>query len=258
MFKYKNKYIYIHIICCKEKEVKEIKTQFKKNMISNVNNQQQQQKQQNYNNMFTDNSLAISTTMSSATTAAKTNSNTFENLTNNNHSQMITKNLTNNNNNNNFSNSLDNGFSIYDKNIDFSLNFVKQADNQSFNHINSTKDSQTVKMENGRTNNGEYIHVNNNYELTSLHNYSKVPVNDDNNNARNDNFLANDEDENEADEYMDDNNNTNNKNDNFDNDSNDAEKTPDHHARRPMNAFLIFCKRHRALVREKYPNLENR
>lgn len=34
--------------------------------------------------------------------------------------------------------------------------------------------------------------------------------------------------------------------------------TPDHHARRPMNAFLIFCKRHRAIVREKYPNLENR
>lgn len=33
---------------------------------------------------------------------------------------------------------------------------------------------------------------------------------------------------------------------------------PDHHARRPMNAFLIFCKRHRTLVREKYPNLENR
>lgn len=36
------------------------------------------------------------------------------------------------------------------------------------------------------------------------------------------------------------------------------EKAPDHHARRPMNAFLIFCKRHRAIVREKYPNLENR
>lgn len=36
------------------------------------------------------------------------------------------------------------------------------------------------------------------------------------------------------------------------------DKAPDHHARRPMNAFLIFCKRHRAIVREKYPNLENR
>lgn len=36
------------------------------------------------------------------------------------------------------------------------------------------------------------------------------------------------------------------------------EKQPEHHARRPMNAFLIFCKRHRGIVREKYPNLENR
>lgn len=34
--------------------------------------------------------------------------------------------------------------------------------------------------------------------------------------------------------------------------------TPDHHARRPMNAFLIFCKRHRGIVRERFPNLENR
>ena len=28
--------------------------------------------------------------------------------------------------------------------------------------------------------------------------------------------------------------------------------------RRPMNAFLIFCKRHRAIVREKHPDLDNR
>ncbi|XP_011187570.2 serine/threonine-protein kinase pakD [Zeugodacus cucurbitae] len=34
--------------------------------------------------------------------------------------------------------------------------------------------------------------------------------------------------------------------------------TPDHHARRPMNAFLIFCKRHRAIVKERYRSLENR
>ncbi|XP_055381156.1 putative uncharacterized protein DDB_G0282133 [Condylostylus longicornis] len=34
--------------------------------------------------------------------------------------------------------------------------------------------------------------------------------------------------------------------------------TPEHHARRPMNAFLIFCKRHRAIVRDKYKNIENR
>ncbi|XP_054261313.1 uncharacterized protein LOC128985627 isoform X3 [Macrosteles quadrilineatus] len=37
-----------------------------------------------------------------------------------------------------------------------------------------------------------------------------------------------------------------------------AEEEPAHHARRPMNAFLIFCKRHRAVVRQKYPHLENR
>lgn len=28
--------------------------------------------------------------------------------------------------------------------------------------------------------------------------------------------------------------------------------------KRPMNAFLIFCKRHRGLVREKNPNVDNR
>nr|CAD7397195.1 unnamed protein product [Timema cristinae] len=33
---------------------------------------------------------------------------------------------------------------------------------------------------------------------------------------------------------------------------------PAHHARRPMNAFLIFCKRHRHVVRHRYPHLENR
>ncbi|XP_032688647.1 HMG box transcription factor BBX isoform X1 [Odontomachus brunneus] len=35
-------------------------------------------------------------------------------------------------------------------------------------------------------------------------------------------------------------------------------REPAHHARRPMNAFLIFCKRHRASVRSSYPHLENR
>lgn len=43
-----------------------------------------------------------------------------------------------------------------------------------------------------------------------------------------------------------------------DNKSDEDKPMPDHHARRPMNAFLIFCKRHRAIVRERYPNLENR
>ena len=34
--------------------------------------------------------------------------------------------------------------------------------------------------------------------------------------------------------------------------------SPSHHARRPMNAFLIFCKKHRPIVRKRYQNLENR
>ncbi|KPI90989.1 HMG box transcription factor BBX [Papilio xuthus] len=38
----------------------------------------------------------------------------------------------------------------------------------------------------------------------------------------------------------------------------EGEGEPAHHARRPMNAFLIFCKRHRSVVRDRYPNLENR
>lgn len=32
----------------------------------------------------------------------------------------------------------------------------------------------------------------------------------------------------------------------------------DHHTRRPMNVFLIFCKRHREIVRDKHKTLENR
>lgn len=38
----------------------------------------------------------------------------------------------------------------------------------------------------------------------------------------------------------------------------DQSSSPSHHARRPMNAFLIFCKKHRPIVRERFPNLENR
>ncbi|KAF5293948.1 hypothetical protein FQR65_LT10962 [Abscondita terminalis] len=34
--------------------------------------------------------------------------------------------------------------------------------------------------------------------------------------------------------------------------------SPSHHARRPMNAFLIFCKKHRPIVRQRFPHLENR
>lgn len=38
----------------------------------------------------------------------------------------------------------------------------------------------------------------------------------------------------------------------------DKRTAGDYNARRPMNAFLIFCKRHRTTVRDNYPNLENR
>lgn len=55
------------------------------------------------------------------------------------------------------------------------------------------------------------------------------------------------------------NNKKNQENNDFSNKKeNDVAVTPPHHARRPMNAFLIFCKRHRAVVREKFPTLENR
>lgn len=42
------------------------------------------------------------------------------------------------------------------------------------------------------------------------------------------------------------------------NEKSSKEDSPSHHARRPPNAFLIFCKKHRPIVRERFPNLENR
>ncbi|XP_014404148.1 PREDICTED: HMG box transcription factor BBX isoform X5 [Myotis brandtii] len=36
------------------------------------------------------------------------------------------------------------------------------------------------------------------------------------------------------------------------------DESPEQRARRPMNAFLLFCKRHRSLVRQKHPRLDNR
>ncbi|XP_063343775.1 HMG box transcription factor BBX isoform X1 [Pelmatolapia mariae] len=36
------------------------------------------------------------------------------------------------------------------------------------------------------------------------------------------------------------------------------EDTNEQRARRPMNAFLLFCKRHRSLVRQEHPRLDNR
>ncbi|MBZ3879742.1 HMG box transcription factor BBX [Sciurus carolinensis] len=36
------------------------------------------------------------------------------------------------------------------------------------------------------------------------------------------------------------------------------DESPEQRARRPMNAFLLFCKRHRPLVRQEHPRLDNR
>jgi len=41
----------------------------------------------------------------------------------------------------------------------------------------------------------------------------------------------------------------------MDSDDTDEDKAQTH---RPMNAFLLFCKQHRPIVREKYPQIENR
>ncbi|KAM9728066.1 LOW QUALITY PROTEIN: HMG box transcription factor BBX [Menidia menidia] len=38
----------------------------------------------------------------------------------------------------------------------------------------------------------------------------------------------------------------------------DGEDGSEQRARRPMNAFLLFCKRHRSLVRQEHPRLDNR
>ncbi|XP_056649403.1 HMG box transcription factor BBX isoform X3 [Monodelphis domestica] len=41
-------------------------------------------------------------------------------------------------------------------------------------------------------------------------------------------------------------------------DENEDDESSEQRARRPMNAFLLFCKRHRSLVRQEHPRLDNR
>ncbi|KAG5680478.1 hypothetical protein PVAND_009986 [Polypedilum vanderplanki] len=197
-----------------------------------------------------------------------------------------TKNPNNNNNNNN-SNEKTKEFSIYRPDVDFSINYEPIGLNERTRLVNDAKDSAVVVVQKSTTmtqQNGD-LNVNGrravmmsygNEYPTNLHNYSKVPesitmmmieedVNSDRNNNSNNNnnrsissssgdsrdlATSDADDENIEDTgNRDDNNNASNKID---------DKKPEHHVRRPMNAFLIFCKRHRALVREKYPNLENR
>lgn len=173
-------------------------------------------------------------------------------------------------------------FSIYSPGIDFSIDYEPVVDKQRLINNNLSDNTKDLKNNINNNNNNNIIHLDQtkqhilmkenfgrkfvtsiaNYDLINLHNYSKVPEsrmfsNDRNNNK--DSTIISDKDQVkkndmmvDEDDEIDDNNNPSVKIEAVE------EKTPDHHARRPMNAFLIFCKRHRALVREKYPNLENR
>lgn len=139
-------------------------------------------------------------------------------------------------------------FSIYRPDVDFSVNYEPVGENKT-RLVNDAKEATpTQNGENGRKAVMTTIGFNH-FDPTNLHNYSKVPesvtleCSDKNNNK---NVATSDQEDGNRD---DNNNPASNKTD---------DKKPDFHLRRPMNAFLIFCKRHRALVREKYPNLENR
>jgi hypothetical protein len=145
-----------------------------------------------------------------------------------------------------------NEFSIYRPDVDFSVNYEPVGEKVT-RLVNDAKEAvPTQNGENGRRAVMTTIGFNH-YDPTNLHNYSKVPesvtleCNSDRNNNKNVTMTTSDQE----DGNRDDNNNPSNK-------IVADEKKPDFHLRRPMNAFLIFCKRHRALVREKYPNLENR
>lgn len=167
-------------------------------------------------------------------------------------------------------------FSIYRPDVDFSLNYEPVGDIAKTRLVSDAKESSASNLVmNGVVENGhaavktsklreETLDLINPWEdPINLHNYSKVPESlkkaansDKNNNKSVDNKsdegsldAQSQSDQDEMTGQRDDNNNPSNK---------IEDKQPEHHIRRPMNAFLIFCKRHRALVREKYPNLENR
>ncbi|XP_053203379.1 LOW QUALITY PROTEIN: putative transcription factor capicua [Panonychus citri] len=70
-----------------------------------------------------------------------------------------------------------------------------------------------------------------------------------------------DDDENDNDNEGDEPNNPNNSNSNNNGNNNSGKKNKSsskQHIRRPMNAFMIFSKRHRALVHQRHPNSDNR
>lgn len=178
----------------------------------------------------------------------------------------------------------DNGFSIYERSIDFHANFGNN------HNVATTKDTSTRLVTSQIEPNLLLKTVNNNNHVTStasarqiesVHNYSKNLYSTDSTSysrmldkksARNYNDYDDDEEDDDDDDDIEENGDDvpmpidGKVNGSRIDDipmakgklDDDDKSTPDHHARRPMNAFLIFCKRHRAIVREKYPNLENR
>jgi hypothetical protein len=152
-------------------------------------------------------------------------------------------------------------FSIYRPDVDFSINYEPiNGEKAATRLVSDAKETVTAPQKGDVVVNGRRAVMTSypNHYPSIVHNYSKVPesmmeveISDrNNNNNTNRNISESTNTSEDGDEgNRDDNNNASNKID---------DKKPEHHVRRPMNAFLIFCKRHRALVREKYPNLENR
>ncbi len=181
----------------------------------------------------------------------------------------------------------DNGFTIYERSIDYHTNIGSD------HNMTTTKDSSTLLVTSQIEPNLLLKNVNNNNhhvtstaaarEIENVHNYSKNLYStnstsysrrlmDKNSNRNYTDYDDDDEDdEDDDDDEVEENGavplSVGGKDIVSQNEDipmakgktdDDDKSTPDHHARRPMNAFLIFCKRHRAIVREKYPNLENR
>ncbi|XP_063700399.1 HMG box transcription factor BBX [Culicoides brevitarsis] len=205
--------------------------------------------------------------------------------------------------NNNFS--LDNGFSIYNRNIDFYESFTaaKEVDDVIMKQGHEENEKNSVVSINSKNNNTTIINNNNNIinsnsshqksnilinnntfkstpsvkttlisDLNNLHNYSKSPNAIENKpNKSQQQHQNNKMSRVNLEEVIQrqENKTTDDEEEDFDQKSQSAQsmkndencgddKMPDHHARRPMNAFLIFCKRHRSIVRDRHPNLENR
>lgn len=270
---------------------RKIKRNFSIKMISNIKNNQTQ---------FGRTSLAASTT----STASSSIINGTTILNSHNNKTSSDKNF-----------SLDNGFSIYNRNIDFYESFTAAKDVSSDDvrimkqgHEENEKNILTIVSNNNNHNKNNNITIINNNTINSSSSNQKHFSNNVNNNNNN-NFKSNAisttsssttliSDLNNLHNYSKSPNAIENKpnnlkipnqtpqirknlenvlikhqNDHDDKDNNHQEqvlavkseeyggvdeKLPDHHARRPMNAFLIFCKRHRSIVRDRHPNLENR